>query len=58
MATKEVIIADSSSGIVLVLLVVLAFGAFIAYQQGMFSDKKDFEINLPGGKEISGSVSE
>lgn len=58
MADKEVIYTDSSNGVALVLLVVLVFGLLLAYQQGMFSDEKDFEINLPDGKEISGSVSE
>lgn len=58
MSTKEIIHTDSSNGVALVLLVVVLFGLFIAYQQGAFNDQKEIHINLPDGKEISGSVSE
>lgn len=58
MATKEVIHTNSSNGIALVVLIVVILAGFIAYQQGMFNNDKDIEINLPGGKQISGSVSE
>jgi len=58
MATKEIIHTDSSNGIVIILLLAVLIGAFIAYQNGAFSNDEKFEINLPGGKEISGSVSQ
>jgi predicted negative regulator of RcsB-dependent stress response len=58
MATKEVIHTDSSNGIALVLVVVLIIGAFFAYQQGMFTNEKSIEINLPNGKGISSTISE
>ena len=58
MATKEVIHTDSSNGIALVLVVVLIIGAFFAYQQGMFSNEKSIEINLPSGQGISSTISE
>jgi hypothetical protein len=57
MVTKVVNTGDSSGGLfaLIIVLVIIAAG-FIAYQQGMFGNKSTVEINLPGGKEITGSV--
>lgn len=61
MTTKIVKVGDSSGSVLVLILVLvaLAVGGYVLYNQGYLGNKTtDININLPGGKTVSGSVSE
>ena len=46
----------TNNTLVIVIVILLMVGGFAAYKQGLFTEKHDVDITLPGGKKITADM--